>query len=192
MSDDRVATMIDLADGASVSFQEYFVKLRHSVPVAVGRFDGAADATLSAAAAGAVADADVIVIAPSNPIVSIGPLRALAGIDDLLTGAPRQRRRRVADRRRRALKGPADRMLTELGHEATVVGVARLYATIAGDARHRSGRRGPRRRSRSGGHASRRDALGHELAGRRCRARAADPCRRRRVMTGSVALRVDE
>jgi LPPG:FO 2-phospho-L-lactate transferase len=79
----------------------------------------------------ALASASVVVIAPSNPIVSIGPLLAVPGI-----------REAVADRRASvvavspiiagsALKGPADRMLRELGHEASVVGVARLYADLA-------------------------------------------------------------
>jgi LPPG:FO 2-phospho-L-lactate transferase len=75
--------------------------------------------------------ADVIVIAPSNPIVSIGPVRAVAGVDDVL----RRRRHRVVAVSPivagAALKGPADRMLVELGHEASVVGVARLYRDVA-------------------------------------------------------------
>jgi LPPG:FO 2-phospho-L-lactate transferase len=72
-----------------------------------------------------------VVVAPSNPLVSIGPIRALAGVDDLL----RARRDSVVAVSPivggAALKGPADRMLVELGHEASVVGVARLYAGIA-------------------------------------------------------------
>ena len=134
MSDDRCSTIVtvtepDDASAADVSFQDYFVRLRHSVPVSAVRFDG--DATLSPTAAAALADADSIVIAPSNPIVSIGPMRSLPGVDDLLAT-------RRADTVAvspivggAALKGPADRMLTELGHEASVVGVARLYADIA-------------------------------------------------------------
>jgi LPPG:FO 2-phospho-L-lactate transferase len=73
-----------------------------------------------------------IVVAPSNPIVSIGPLRALHGVDESLH---RNRERVVAVSpivAGSALKGPADRMLTDLGHEASVVGVARLYAPVCG------------------------------------------------------------
>jgi LPPG:FO 2-phospho-L-lactate transferase len=132
MSDDPVATMIELTDGSTVSFQEYFVALRHSVPVRSIIFQGAVPARLQPMAAVAIAEAEVIVIAPSNPLVSIGPLRAIDGVDALLS-----------DRRDSvvavspivdgvALKGPADRMLTELGHEPSVVGVARLYCQIAG------------------------------------------------------------
>jgi LPPG:FO 2-phospho-L-lactate transferase len=131
MSDDRVATLVTLADGSTVSFQEYFVKLRHGVPVAAVAFDGVAQATLLADAATALRDADAIVVAPSNPIVSIGPMRALAGLDDLLGGRRDQVVAVSPIVGGAALKGPADRMLVELGHEASVVGVARLYAPIA-------------------------------------------------------------
>lgn len=131
VTDDRVATVIELADGRTVSFQEYFVALRHGVPVRRIEFAGAADARLNPVAADAVAEADVVVIAPSNPLVSIGPLRAIAGVDERL----RARRERVVAVSPivggAALKGPADRMLVELGLEPSVVGVARLYADIA-------------------------------------------------------------
>lgn len=133
MSDDRVTTMVTLLEeGKEVPFQEYFVQRQHSVPVAGVRFDGAELAQLSSAAHAAFTDSDVVVIAPSNPLVSIAPIRSLAGVDDLLAA----RRDSVVAISPivggAALKGPADRMLEELGHEASVVGVARLYAEIAG------------------------------------------------------------
>ncbi len=133
MSDDRVETIVTIVadDGtpADVAFQDYFVRLRHGVPVRSVRFDGAA--RLSSTAHRAIDTADVVVIAPSNPIVSIGPIRSLPGVDDLLA---RRREHVVAVSPivgGAALKGPADRMLTELGHEPSVVGVAELYAPIA-------------------------------------------------------------
>lgn len=132
MSDDRVATMVDLLDGRTVTFQEYFVQLRHSVPVRGVRFEGSSTAILQPAAAAAIDDASVVVVAPSNPIVSIGPMRTLSGMDELLAA----RRSSVVAVSPivggAALKGPADRMMVELGHEASVVGVARLYRDIAG------------------------------------------------------------
>ncbi len=133
MSDDRVETRVTLAgdDAREISFQEYFVQLQHGVPISAVRFAGAERATLSSAAARALTDAETVIVAPSNPIVSIGPLRAMAGIDALLAG----RRDSVVAVSPivggAALKGPADHMLTELGHEPSVVGVARLYAPIA-------------------------------------------------------------
>jgi len=132
MTDARVSTLVELTDGRTVSFQEYFVQLRHGVPVRSVTFDGATAAPLQPLAASAIDDADAVVIAPSNPVVSIGPLRAITGMDDLLAA----RRSSVVAVSPivggAALKGPADRMLIELGHEASVVGVARLYREIAG------------------------------------------------------------
>jgi LPPG:FO 2-phospho-L-lactate transferase len=130
MTDARFRTMITLADsGDEVSFQDYFVRLRHGAPVAAIRFDH--DARPTAAAIEALTTADVIVVAPSNPLVSIGPMRALPGIDELLA----QRRARVVAISPIvggvALKGPADRMLAEMGVEPSVVGVAGLYREIA-------------------------------------------------------------
>ena len=131
MSDDRVSTMVELRSGETVTFQEYFVQLHHSVPVRSVTFVGAERATLQPAARRCLDEADVVVIAPSNPLVSIAPIRAIDGVDALLAG----RRDHVVAVSPivggAALKGPADRMLTELGHDASVVGVARLYRDIA-------------------------------------------------------------
>lgn len=132
MSNDPVRTMVTRSDSVEpreISFQEYFVKFRHDVPVASIRFDGAKTAT--PLGLDELESADAIFVAPSNPLVSIAPLRALPGVDDLL----RRRRDKVVAVSPivagSALKGPADRMMRELGHEPSVVGVARLYAPIA-------------------------------------------------------------
>ena len=134
MSDDRCSTIVTVieeegGEPTDISFQDYFVRLRHSVPVSSVRFEGTA--ALSTTARDTLATAGTIVIAPSNPVVSIGPMRSLPGVDELLA-----LRRDVTVAVSpivggAALKGPADRMLAELGHEASVVGVARLYADIA-------------------------------------------------------------
>jgi LPPG:FO 2-phospho-L-lactate transferase len=130
MSDDRLRTMVTVAGHGEIAFQDYFVRLRHDVAVEAVRFDHD-DAALSAPARAALESADVVVIAPSNPIVSIGPIRAMRGVDDLLA----ERRESVVAVSPivggAALKGPADRMLTELGYESSVVGVAELYRSIA-------------------------------------------------------------
>ena len=129
MTDERRATVVTTATEGDVSFQDYFVRLRHSVPVTDVRFEGAAQ--LSDTARHAMTSAETVVIAPSNPLVSIGPIRSLDGTDDILSA----RRDSVVAVSPivggAALKGPAARMMTELGHEASVVGVARLYASIA-------------------------------------------------------------
>lgn len=132
MTDDPVATMVTLRDeGVEVPFQEYFVRRRHSVPVSGVRFDGIDAARPTAAVLQQLRTAAAIVVAPSNPIVSIGPVRALAGIDEALAARREQVVAISPIVGGAALKGPADRMLVELGMEASVVGVARLYAPVA-------------------------------------------------------------
>jgi LPPG:FO 2-phospho-L-lactate transferase len=118
--------------GTEVGFQEYFVQRRHGVPVAAVRMDGAETARPAPGVLDALHDADVVVVAPSNPLVSIAPVLAVPGVE----GALRSRRDSVVAVSPivagAALKGPADRLLTELGHDASVVGVARLCAPFAG------------------------------------------------------------
>lgn len=133
MSDDRVETVVDIVEGEStnrITFQEYFVQRRHSVPISGVEFLGSRSAIPSCL--DVLDSADTIVIAPSNPVVSIGPIRALHGVDDAL----RSRRSRVVAISPiiagGTVKGPADRMMEELGLEASVVGIARLYAPICG------------------------------------------------------------
>ncbi len=138
VSDDRVETRVVLRDGdtetpagGEVNFQEYFVKRHHGVAVSSVRFVGTEVAHPAPGVLDALASADLVVIAPSNPIVSIGPVLAIPGVRDALVA---RRDRAVAISPivgGAALKGPADRMLVELGHESSVVGVARLYRDLA-------------------------------------------------------------
>jgi LPPG:FO 2-phospho-L-lactate transferase len=132
VTDDRVETRVHLKGQVQdVGFQDYFVRLQHSVPIASVRFAGSSRSRPTAAVMAAIRDADRIVIAPSNPIVSIGPILAIPGVRSMLAA---RRSSIVAISpivAGAALKGPADRMLVELGHEASVVGVARLYNEIA-------------------------------------------------------------
>jgi LPPG:FO 2-phospho-L-lactate transferase len=131
----RVETrlVVEGPDGPEeIGFQEYFVHRRHSVVVRKVRFAGVEDTRPAPGVLGAIQGAEHVVIAPSNPIVSIGPVLAVPGLRDALVA----RRDRVVAVSPivagAALKGPADRLLTELGHEASVVGVARLYREVAG------------------------------------------------------------
>jgi LPPG:FO 2-phospho-L-lactate transferase len=78
----------------------------------------------------AIRRADLVVIGPSNPIVSIGPVLALPGIREALDEAAAPKLAVSPIIAGRALKGPADRMLASLGHEATALGVARIYAGL--------------------------------------------------------------
>ncbi|MDQ3642695.1 MAG: 2-phospho-L-lactate transferase [Actinomycetota bacterium] len=131
VTDDRMETMMDVEDDGEISFQDYFVRRAHDVAVRSVRFRGAGAARPAAGVLDAVATAGVVVICPSNPIVSIGPLLAVPGVRDAVT-ASRDRVVAVSPIvAGAALKGPAARLLAELGHEVSVVGVARLYASLA-------------------------------------------------------------
>ena len=102
----------------------------HDVAVAAVRFAGDETADPAPGVLEAIAAADTLVIAPSNPIVSIGPVLAVPGVREALVG---RRDRSVGVSPivgGQALKGPADRLLRELGHESSVVGVARLYRDL--------------------------------------------------------------
>lgn len=130
-TDDRLRTRLTIEDGTEIGFQEYFVQRQHSVPVIAVRFDGADAAQPAPGVLEALAAATRVVIAPSNPLVSIAPVLAVPGLRDAVVA---RRADTVAVSpiiAGAALKGPADRLLRELGHESTVVGVARLYAPLA-------------------------------------------------------------
>ena len=129
MTDDPVRTQVRTDDGW-LEFQEYFVHRRQEPVVLEVRFDGIERAVVPARAGGEIGFAEAIVIAPSNPIVSIGPILAVPGMRGLLDAARRGGTPFVAVSPivgGRALKGPADRMLASLGHEASALGVARIY-----------------------------------------------------------------
>ena len=130
MSDDPVSTFVETSEGL-LPFQEYFVKRQHSVAISNVVLHGIDAAKPAPGVIEAIAAADAIVIAPSNPLVSIGPVLAIDGIRQALLA----RRDRVVAISPiiagAALKGPADRMLSELGHDPSVIGVARLYRDVA-------------------------------------------------------------
>lgn len=132
VTNDRLRTMVTTADHGEISFQEYFVGLAHDVPVHRVRFDGAAESKPAPGVLAAISGADRVIVAPSNPAVSIDPLLAVPGVAEAL----RDRRESVIAVSPiiagKALKGPADRLLVELGREASVVGVAQWYREVIG------------------------------------------------------------
>lgn len=129
VTDDPHPTVVRTAEG-DLAFQEYFVHQRAAVPVQGFVFPGAATARPAPGVVEAIRDADVLVIAPSNPFVSIGPLLEVAGVRDALV-ASRARRLAVSPIiGGAAVKGPAAEMLQALGHEVSALGVARLYAGL--------------------------------------------------------------
>ena len=130
VTDDRVRTIV-VVDGHELDFQTWFVGRRHQGSVTEVRFDGGEAATPAPGVLEALAAADRIVVCPSNPIVSIGPLLAVPAV-----GRALQARRAdvvavspiIAGA---AIKGPAASLLADLGHEVSAVGVARAYRDFA-------------------------------------------------------------
>ncbi|HEY2819525.1 MAG TPA: 2-phospho-L-lactate transferase [Candidatus Acidoferrum sp.] len=131
MCNEPVPTIIESNEG-SLHFQEYLVKRRAEPIVESIRFDGIERATPAPGVLEAIRDADCILICPSNPLISIGPILAVKGIREAL----RARRENVVAVcpivGGKSLKGPSDKMLAELGHEASAKGVAKLYADFTG------------------------------------------------------------
>lgn len=129
-SDDPVRTVL-VTPAGELPFQEWFVRRRHRDPVLAVRFPGAENARPAPGVLEAIARAERILIAPSNPFVSIAPILAVPGVVDALEA----RRDRVAAVsplvRGRALRGPLAAMLTSLGHEPSSVGVAEIYQRVA-------------------------------------------------------------
>jgi len=129
-TDDPIATMLESEVG-ELTFQEYFVKHHHGVAVHKVRYDGAKSATPSSAVLDAIVNAERIIIAPSNPVLSIAPMMAMTSLHDALVA----RRRDVIAVSPfvggAALKGPADRLMKELGYDATNAAVAQYYANYA-------------------------------------------------------------
>ena len=128
-TDDRYRTRLETDEGP-LDFQDYFVRRRQEPEVRAVMLDGVEAARPTEDVLAAVADAELIVIGPSNPIVSIGPILELAGVRDAMRSAAAPRIAVSPIIGGRALKGPADRMLTSLGHESSALGVARLYAGL--------------------------------------------------------------
>jgi LPPG:FO 2-phospho-L-lactate transferase len=133
MTDDAVRTELRTDDGW-LEFQEYFVHRGQRPEVHEVRFRGIEAACITPDARAAIETAEVIAIAPSNPIVSTGPILTLPGVRDALGAAAGRGTPIVAVSGivgGRALRGPADRMLASLGHEPSALGVARIYTGIA-------------------------------------------------------------
>lgn len=132
MSDEPVRTTIVTTAGVVREFQEYFVRYGHSEDVSAVRLEGAARARPAPGVLDAIEGADVVVVCPSNPVVSIGPILAVPGIRAALAS----RRDAVVGItpivEGAALKGPAARLLPLLDVEVSASGVARLYADFCG------------------------------------------------------------
>jgi LPPG:FO 2-phospho-L-lactate transferase len=136
MSDDRIATRVTVRrdDGATevLAMQEWFVRERANPPVVAVDFDGIETARPAPGVLEALETAETVLICPSNPIISIGPILAVPGVREVL----KRRRDRVVGVSPiiagAPVKGPADRLMGPLGIEVSCVGVAREYAEFCG------------------------------------------------------------
>jgi LPPG:FO 2-phospho-L-lactate transferase len=126
MSDSRVETRVDTPSG-ELSFEEYFVQRWYQDPVNSVRFAGSSDAEPAPGVIDAILSADAVIIAPSNPITSIGPILSVPGILDALRSA----RGKVAAVSpiigNAAVAGPAGILMTAQGLPCSIAGVAKAY-----------------------------------------------------------------
>jgi LPPG:FO 2-phospho-L-lactate transferase len=129
MSDEPVSTILKTPEGL-LEFQEYFVRRRQRDEVLGIELRGIEAARVPAEVSEAVGGAEAIVLCPSNPVVSIGPILAVPGMRELLAGSPAPKVAVSPIVGGRALKGPADKMLRTLGHEVSATGVARMYGGL--------------------------------------------------------------
>jgi LPPG:FO 2-phospho-L-lactate transferase len=136
MTDDRVATRVTVSRDAGrrevLKMQEWFVRERANPPVVAVDFDGVDAAVPAPGVLEALEAAETILVCPSNPVISIGPILAVPGIREVLT----RRRDRVVGVSPiisgAPVKGPADRLMGPLGIEVSCVGVARAYSEFCG------------------------------------------------------------
>jgi LPPG:FO 2-phospho-L-lactate transferase len=132
MSNDRVHTHVKLKGKPSLPFQEYFVKRRARGAVEAIELRGIENAQPAEGVIGAITAAQAVILAPSNPFVSLGPILQLGGVREALKSV----RPRVAAISPivggESVKGPAGAMMRGLGHEVSPLGVARLYQDFIG------------------------------------------------------------
>jgi LPPG:FO 2-phospho-L-lactate transferase len=125
MTDDPVATIVTTADGRQLHFQRWWVGERAKPPVASVRLNGAQTAKPAPGVLEALIDADVVVLCPSNPVVSIGTILSVRGIRDALQHKPVVGVSPIISGR--VVRGMADKLLPAEGVEVSCVGVARYY-----------------------------------------------------------------
>ncbi|HEU0177235.1 MAG TPA: 2-phospho-L-lactate transferase [Blastocatellia bacterium] len=130
MTDTHTPTTI-ITDEGEMHFQEYLVKRRAQPKVAGIRFENIESAEPAPGVGEAVLRSDAIIICPSNPLISIGPILAVPGMRDLLERAEAPVAAISPVVGGASLKGPTDRMLADLGMQVSAAQVARLYSDIA-------------------------------------------------------------
>jgi LPPG:FO 2-phospho-L-lactate transferase len=130
MSDDAVRTVLETTSGERLDFQTYFVRRAHTETIARIAFEGAERARPAPGVIEALEGAELVVIPPSNPLVSVAPILAVPGVRDAVAASRGPRVAVSPIVGGRAIKGPADSLLASLGHEVSAVGVANIYRGI--------------------------------------------------------------
>lgn len=130
MTDAPVTTMVDTIEQGELEFQEYFVRHRWQPTLKSLRYAGIEDASMTDAVRNALEQADLILIGPSNPWLSIAPILAVPGMQEALLARAVPRIAITPIVEGKALKGPAAKLMQEMGHEVTAAEVARYYSGI--------------------------------------------------------------
>ncbi len=129
-TDDEVTTRVHTADGRDLHFQEYWVRERGEPTVSRVELDGGAAAAPAPGVVEALLDADSVLLAPSNPVVSIDTIRAIPGIDAALRQTPAPIVGVSPIVGGAVVRGMADRLLPSVGAEVSALGVARHYGDL--------------------------------------------------------------
>lgn len=130
MTDDEVATIVDTVEYGELEFQDYFVRHRWQPRIRELRYVGADDARLTPAVADALQWAQAVIIAPSNPWLSIAPMLAMRDFYEALMARHIPRIAVTPIVQGKALKGPAAKLMAELGHEPSPESVLRFYDDV--------------------------------------------------------------
>jgi LPPG:FO 2-phospho-L-lactate transferase len=130
MTDNKVETKIKIQNGSLILFQEYFVKRGCRDPVMGVLYKGSRTAQPARGVLESLRKSDIIVICPSNPIASIGPMLSISGINECLKKAKCPVVAVSPIVQGKPLKGPADKFMRGLGFEVSAVGVAQFYRQI--------------------------------------------------------------
>lgn len=130
MTDDEVATVVETAEWGELAFQTYFVRHRWQPKVVQLHYRGAEVATPSAAVLGAIAEADAVVIGPSNPWLSIAPILAMDTLRAALVARDVPRVAVTPIVGGQALKGPTAKIMGELGITPSAREVALYYEDV--------------------------------------------------------------
>lgn len=130
MTDSPVATMVDTVEHGELEFQTYFVKMRWQPTVKGLRLDGIESAQMSVEVQQAVAQADVILFGPSNPWLSIMPILSVPGLKAALVARQIPRVAITPIIQGAAVKGPASKLMRELGYKQSAASIVQYYQSI--------------------------------------------------------------